>query len=45
MLKKVELSTKNNPDIIGGVILRSSDVVFDGSIRTKIEQVKRLLLK
>lgn len=43
--KKVELSTKNNPDIIGGVILRSSDVVFDGSIRTKIEQVKRLLLK
>ncbi|WP_429971131.1 ATP synthase F1 subunit delta [Fructilactobacillus sp. Tb1] len=43
--KQVELSTKTNPDIIGGVILRSSDVVFDGSIRTKIEQVKRLLLK
>ncbi|ANZ58371.1 F0F1 ATP synthase subunit delta [Fructilactobacillus lindneri] len=43
--KKVELSTKINPDIIGGVILKSSDVVYDGSIRTKIEQVKRLLLK
>ncbi|WP_413627435.1 ATP synthase F1 subunit delta [Fructilactobacillus vespulae] len=43
--KQVELSTKTNPDIIGGVILRSSGVVFDGSVKTKIEQVKRLLLK
>ena len=43
--KKVELETVVDPDIIGGVVLKSNTYVFDGSIKSKIENIKRLLLK
>lgn len=42
---KVELETIVDPQIIGGVILKSSSYVFDGSIKSKIENIKRLLVK
>lgn len=43
--KKVELETVVDPKIIGGVVLQSSSYVFDGSIKSKIANIKRLLLK
>ena len=43
--KKVELETVVDPEIIGGVVLKSSSYVFDGSIKSKIANIKRLLLK
>ncbi|KRL00134.1 ATP synthase subunit delta [Liquorilactobacillus capillatus DSM 19910] len=43
--KKVYLDEKIDPDIIGGVILKSNSYIYDGSIRTKIAHIKRLLLK
>ncbi|USS86844.1 ATP synthase F1 subunit delta [Fructilactobacillus cliffordii] len=42
---QVELQDQINPEIIGGVILRSQDVIYDGSIKTKIDKMKRLLLQ
>ncbi|MGX5377231.1 F0F1 ATP synthase subunit delta [Ligilactobacillus sp. LYQ135] len=42
---QVILDEKVDPSIIGGVILQSQNHIYDGSIRSKIEQVKRLLLK
>ncbi|KRM97570.1 ATP synthase F1, delta subunit [Liquorilactobacillus aquaticus DSM 21051] len=43
--KKVYLDEKVDPEIIGGVILKSNSYIYDGSIKTKIARIKRLLLK
>lgn len=43
--KKVILDTKVDPEIIGGAILKSNSYIFDGSIRSKIAEIKRLLVK
>lgn len=43
--KKVVLEEKIDPQIIGGVILKSSNRIYDGSLRLRLEQIKRLLLK
>ncbi|USS87709.1 ATP synthase F1 subunit delta [Fructilactobacillus hinvesii] len=43
--KQVQLQEQTDPDIIGGVVLRSENIVFDGSIKTKIDKMKRLLLQ
>nr|WP_321315964.1 ATP synthase F1 subunit delta [uncultured Ligilactobacillus sp.] len=42
---QVILEEKVDPSIIGGVVLQSSSYIYDGSIKSKLEQVKRLLLK
>lgn len=41
---KVILNNKVDQSLIGGVVLKSSNVIYDGSIKTKIAQVKKLLL-
>ncbi|ETA75036.1 ATP synthase F1 subunit delta [Ligilactobacillus equi] len=43
--KEVILTPVIDESIVGGVILQSSDYIYDGSIKTRIERVKRLLLK
>ena len=43
--EKVLIDPVVNPDIIGGVIMQSASVVYDGSIKSKIEGIKRLLLQ
>ena len=43
--KKVILNQVVDPSIIGGVILQSNSNVYDGSIKSKFEKIKRLLLK
>ncbi|UQS86837.1 F0F1 ATP synthase subunit delta [Nicoliella spurrieriana] len=42
---KVVLNSKVDPSIIGGLIIKSSDVTFDGSVKSKLNRVKQLLLK
>ncbi len=42
--KKVVLEPVVDQSIIGGVILRSKDNVYDGSVKSKIDNIKRLLL-
>ncbi len=41
---KVILSTKVDPDLIGGIVLQSSDVIIDGSVKSRIDKIKELLL-
>ncbi|KRL39128.1 ATP synthase F1, delta subunit [Liquorilactobacillus uvarum DSM 19971] len=43
--KKVYLDERIDPEIIGGVVLKSNSYIYDGSIKTKIAHIKRLLLK
>ena len=42
--KKVVLDTKVDDSIIGGIVLRSEDMLIDGSVKARIEKVKELLL-
>lgn len=42
---KIELSSKIDPDIIGGLILRVEDKQFDSSIHTKLKNIKQHLLE
>ncbi|MGI6294775.1 MAG: F0F1 ATP synthase subunit delta [Armatimonadota bacterium] len=42
--KKIELATKVDPDVIGGVIVRIGDRVIDGSIRGQLAELKAHLL-
>lgn len=41
---KVILNNKVDQSLIGGIILKSSNVIFDGSVKTKINRVKKLIL-
>jgi F-type H+-transporting ATPase subunit delta len=42
--KTVELRTKVDPDIIGGVIVRVGDQLYDASVRSKLEILRRRLV-
>ncbi|MCH4123931.1 MAG: F0F1 ATP synthase subunit delta [Levilactobacillus sp.] len=42
--KKVILSSKVDPAVIGGVIIKAADTVLDGSLRTKINRLRQQLL-
>ena len=43
--EKVLVDSVIDPDIIGGVVMQSASCVYDGSIKSRIESIKRLLLK
>lgn len=38
--KKIEVELKNDPEIIGGIITTIGDLVYDGSIKTQLENMK-----
>lgn len=38
--RKIALSRKVDPSLIGGVVTRVGDRVFDGSVRTRLEQIR-----
>jgi F-type H+-transporting ATPase subunit delta len=40
----VELSTKVNHDMIGGIILRVDDKQYDASVATQLKKIKQQLL-
>lgn len=42
--KEVRLSFRTDPSIIGGVVTRIDSLVYDGSIRNQLAQVKQRLL-
>ncbi len=42
--KKVELSLSVNPDIIGGIIVTVGSTVYDGSVRNRLEILKKRLI-
>jgi ATP synthase F1 delta subunit len=43
--KKVILYEKTNPDLIGGLIIKSGSVSFDGSIRSQLRDIQNQLLE
>lgn len=43
--KKVKLDSREDPSIIGGVVARVGDKVFDGSIKTRLDELKDELLQ
>ena len=43
--KQVVLVKKTDPDLIGGVIARIGDQVFDGSVKNRLSGLKEELLR
>lgn len=43
--KKIILEQTTDPDLIGGVVTQLGSTVFDGSIRTSLEQMRQNLLQ
>ncbi|ABB33621.1 ATP synthase F1, delta subunit [Geobacter metallireducens RCH3] len=43
--KKVQLSVQVEPSLIGGVITKIGDKVFDGSVRTQLNRIQDILQK
>lgn len=41
--RRVELAGRVDPDILGGLVLRVGDVIVDGSVRSRIRQLRRRL--
>jgi F-type H+-transporting ATPase subunit delta len=41
--KRISLSVRKNPDLLGGLVLQIGSTVYDGSIRTQLEEMKRRL--
>jgi F-type H+-transporting ATPase subunit delta len=42
--REVELSLAVDPSLIGGAIVRAEDMVIDGSVRTRLEQLARAMV-
>jgi F-type H+-transporting ATPase subunit delta len=43
--RQVELSSKVDPDILGGIVLRVGNSILDASIRNRLEQLRRQVAK
>jgi len=39
--RKIELSTKIDPDVIGGLVMRVGNMVMDASIRNRLERLRK----
>ena len=42
--KEVLAHVRVRPELLGGIVFRSGDVIYDGSVRRRMEQLKRRLL-
>ena len=40
---KVEAEAKVNPELLGGVVVRTQDTILDGSLRTQLDNLKTRL--
>jgi len=38
---RIQLSSKVDPDILGGIVLRVGNFIMDASIRNRLEQLRR----
>lgn len=43
--KEIVLETQQDPDIIGGLVVRVGDQIIDGSVRTKLATMKQRLVQ
>ena len=43
--RKVDLTTKVDPDVLGGLVLRVGNKVMDGSIRFRLERLRKQVAK
>lgn len=43
--KEVILEMEEDPSIIGGMVTKLGNVIFDGSVRTQLEKIKRLIVR
>jgi F-type H+-transporting ATPase subunit delta len=43
--RKVDLTTKVDPDVLGGLVLRVGNIVMDGSIRARLERLRKQVAK
>jgi len=43
--KKVSISTRHDPDLLGGVVAKVGDTVYDGSLRTQLRNLRDELSK
>jgi len=41
--RKVQLGTRVDPSIIGGVVTRIGDTIYDGSVSTQLQKIKKTL--
>ena len=42
--EKVSIESKTDPDLLGGIVVKMNDLVYDGSIKGRLENMKRRLL-
>ena len=42
--EKVSIESKTDPNLLGGVVVKMNDLVYDGSIKGRLEDMKRRLL-
>ena len=43
--RRVELASKVDPDVIGGLVMRVGNVILDASIRARLERLRREVAK
>jgi len=43
--KQVELSSRVDPDILGGIVVRAGNAILDASIRNRLEQLRKQVAK
>jgi F-type H+-transporting ATPase subunit delta len=43
--KQVIMEVQTDPSLIGGVVARIGDTVYDGSVKTQLAQLKEILAK
>ena len=43
--RKIRLECKVDPELLGGAVTRVGSKVYDGSLRTQLEQLKRRLVQ
>jgi F-type H+-transporting ATPase subunit delta len=43
--RKVELSARVDPDVLGGIVVRVGNSVLDASVRNRLEQLRKQVLK
>ncbi len=43
--RRVELSSKVDPDLLGGLVVRVGNMVLDASVRNRLEQLRKQVAK
>ncbi len=41
--RKVEMQTRENPELLGGVVAKVGDLLYDGSLRSQLERLRQTL--